>query len=107
MPKRTNEFQQLVDIIQRLYAPVGAIVTASKMIEAIPGEALREVDVFVEYQEEQTTRRIAVEARDLSRRLDVTQVECYIGKYNSPGGIAVDKVIIVAKSFTKTALRRA
>jgi hypothetical protein len=84
MPKRTNEFQQLVDIIQRLYAPVGAIVTTSKMVETIPDQGTREVDVLIEYSDSGTTRRIDVEAKDLSRRLDVTQVECYIGKFNSP-----------------------
>ena len=101
MPQRSNEFQRLVELIQRLYAPHNAKVTPSAMVNG------REVDVLVKYQTDLFPVTIAVEARDHSRPIDVTGVEAYIGKYNSVGGIRADKVIIVAPSFTKTAQQRA
>jgi hypothetical protein len=104
MPKRTNDFQKLVDIIQRLYAPKDATVTTSAMVAPPSGGTLREIDILVEFK---TGFKVAIEAKDWSRSIDATGVETYIGKYNNNGGIIVDKVIIVAHSFTETAKRRA
>ncbi len=107
MPKRTNEFQKLVDIIQRLYAPKNATVTTSAMVTPSSGGPPREIDILVEFKTDLYPFRVAIEARDLSRSIDATVVEEYGGKYNSNGGIIVDKVIIVAHSFTETAKQRA
>lgn len=107
MPKRSNEFQEIVDIIQRLFAPQDAKVTTSAMIEVNPGEPKREVDVLVEWETDLYAVKIAVEARDHARAIDVNTVEQYMGKYNSIGGIVVNKVVIVAKAFTRTAVNRA
>jgi hypothetical protein len=104
MPKRTNDFQKLVDIIQRLYAPKDATVTTSAMVTPLSGGTPREIDILVEFK---TGFKIAVEAKDWSRAIDATGVETYIGKYNNNGGIIVNKVIIVAHSFTSTAKQRA
>jgi hypothetical protein len=104
MPKRTNDFQKLVDIIQRLYAPKDATVKTSAMVTPPSGGTPREIDILVEFK---TGFKVAVEAKDWSRAIDATGVETYIGKYNNNGGIIVNKVIIVAHSFTSTAKRRA
>ncbi len=100
MPPRSNDFQRLVELIQRLYAPQNAKVTPSAVVNG------REVDVLVEYQTDLYPVTIAVEARDHSRRIDVIGVEAYIGKYNA-AGIRADKVIIVARSFTERAKQKA
>jgi hypothetical protein len=107
MPQRSNDFQYLVELIHRLYAPQGAIVTPSAMVEPTVGGDAREVDVLVEYQTNLYPVKIAIEAKDRSRPIDVTGIEQYIGKYNSNGGIVVDKVIIVAKSFSESARKKA
>lgn len=107
MPKRTNDFQKLVDIIQRLYAPKNATVTTSAMLTPSSGGTPREIDILVEFKTDLYPFKVAVEAKDYSRSIDATVVETYGGKYNSNGGIIVDKVIIVAHSFTETAKKRA
>ncbi len=107
MPQRSNEFQRLVETIHRLYAPVGAEITPSAMVKPKAGGPAREIDVLIRYKAGLSSITIAIEARDLSRPLDVTGIEEYIGKYNSNGGIAVSKVIIVARFFSQTARNRA
>jgi hypothetical protein len=107
MPKRTNDFQKLVDIIQRLYAPKNATVTTSAMVTPLSGGTPREIDILVEFKTDLYPFKVAVEAKDHSRSIDAMVVETYGGKYNSNGGIIVDKVIIVAHSFTETAKQRA
>lgn len=106
MPQRTNDYQKLVELIHRLFAPQNAIVTASAMVMSASGQE-REIDVLVEYETELYPVRIAVEAKDLSRAIETTTLEQYIGKYNSQGGVSADKVIIVAKSFAQTVSDRA
>ena len=50
---------------------------------------------------------IPKENSDLSKKMDIIGIEGYIGKYASPGCLPVNKVIIVAHAFTKTAIERA
>lgn len=106
MPQRTNDYQKLVALIQRLYAPKGAVITESAMVKTASGQK-REVDIFVEFQTELYSFRVAVEAKDLSRPIETTTLEQYIGKYNSRDGIAVNNVIIVGKAFAQTVQERA
>ncbi len=50
MPKRTNDFQKLVRLIQQAFAPKGATVTESAM-EPVPGfKNPREIDILVQTQ---------------------------------------------------------
>ncbi|PXA02853.1 hypothetical protein DDZ13_14965 [Coraliomargarita sinensis] len=108
MPKRTNEFQEVVDSIQRLFAPKNAEITTSAMVAPLHGGTPREVDILVKFKTELGIPfTLAVEAKDHSRPIDSMGVENYIGKYNNTGGIRVDKVLIVAHSFTSTAKTRA
>lgn len=106
MPQRENDFQRVVTAIQRVFAPKGAKVTPSAMVQEKSG-AMREIDVLVEYQSGLYPIRIAVEAKDLKRKIDLVHLDQYIGKYNSRGGISVSEIIIVAKSFTESAKRKA
>lgn len=108
MPQRTNAFQQLVDCIHRLFDDKNATFTTSAMISSGKGRKKREVDLLVEYTDtDGIPIKIAIEAKDLSKKVDAIGVETYIGKYASPGCLRVDKVIIVAHGFTKTAIARA
>lgn len=106
MPKRTNTFQELVALLQQTMAVSGSIVTQSA--ELMVGGQLREIDVLVTVDTGISRVKIAVEAKDHKRKLDVTHVEALIGKYRNPDGIPVNQVILVArKGFTKTAIDRA
>ena len=106
MPQRTNDYQQLVHLIQMAPAPVGAKVNESVMI---PGQdTLREIDVLIETDVGPYSVKIAVEAKDFKRPLNVTEIEAVIGKYSGNGGIAVNKVVVVAKrGFSDAAEKRA
>lgn len=78
------------------------------MISPKIGREKREVDLLVEYLDSQgQSIKIAIEAKDLSKKMDIIGIEGYIGKYASRGCLPVNKVIIVAHGFTKTAIERA
>jgi restriction endonuclease/SEC-C motif-containing protein len=103
MPQRTNDFQQLVTMIQQALAPTGATVTESFM-----WEGMREIDVLIESEVCSYQVKIAVEVKKEKRPFDVMDVEQLIGKYKSTDGIPVDKVVAVARSgFTKGAREKA
>jgi hypothetical protein len=106
MPKRTNDFQQLVHMIQSAFAPVGAKVTESAMV---PGQGtMREIDVLIESEFVLYSIKIAVEAKDEGRPLEVGHIEQIIGKYLGTGSIPANKVVVVARhGFTKAARERA
>ena len=106
MPQRTKSFQQLVDCIHRLFSDKNATFTPSAMISPKIGREKREVDLLVEYLDSQgQSIKIAIEAKDLSKKMDIIGIEGYIGKYASRGCLPVNKVIIVAHGFTKNSNR--
>lgn len=108
MPKRTNEFQELVTLIQEAVAPKGAKVTASAMVPSPSSGQLREIDVLVEHPGGRQALKVAVEAKDEKRKFDATKIEAIIGKYFGPGALPVGKVVVVThRGFTKGARARA
>jgi len=107
MPQRTNDFQQLVDLLQRALAPKGAKITSSAMVPGSQSGNLREIDVLIETKVGPYNMKIAVEAKDHKRKLNVNDIEALIGKYFS-GDIHVNHVVIVAhRGFTVGAQKKA
>ena len=107
MPKRTNDFQQLVDLLQRALAPKGAKITSSAMVPGSQSGNLREIDVLIETKVGPYNMKIAVEAKDHKRKLNVNDIEALIGKYFS-GDFHVNHVVIVAHcGFTEGAQKKA
>jgi hypothetical protein len=96
MPKRTNDFQKLVRLVQQSLVPAGARVTESAMVEnqGTP----REIDVLVELPAGMYRMKIAVEAKDHKRAVDVGVVEQIAAKYRVGDGILVNQVGIVSRS---------
>jgi len=95
VPQRTNDFQQLVVMIQKALAPRGAKVTESAMVD-VPGMTEgREIDILIETEIGPYHIKIAVEAKDEGRKMDSTKLESILGKYNVEGGVKVNKVVIV------------
>jgi hypothetical protein len=78
MPKRTNDFQQLVHMIQLAFAPTGAKVTESVL------DHTREIDVLIEAPVGPYHVKIAVEAKDQKRPLDVSVIEEMVGCTSQP-----------------------
>lgn len=95
MPKRTNDFQELVSLVQKALAPVGAKISDSPLVD-VPGMSEpREIDVLIESDVGPYHIKIAVEAKDQGRKLDSTQFESIVGKYFLEGGVKVNKVVII------------
>lgn len=108
MPKRTNRFQEIVAAIERAFAPKCARISTSEMIRMKDIGVFREIDVTVEVGPNHRRVKIAVEAKDHGRKLDVTAIEAIIGKYRGQGCVPIDKVVVVAsRGFTKTAHEKA
>jgi hypothetical protein len=108
MPQRTNEFQQLVALIERALAPIGAKVTESAMAHGMREEDRREIDILIESNIGPYAIKVAVEAKDESRKMDIVRFESIIGKYAVGSGLRVDKVIVVCRAgFSKQVVRRA
>ena len=105
MPKRSNDFQRLIAAIEGLLAPLGAVVTESKLIKEKSSDTEREVDIAIESHIGQHRVFIAVECRDQSRPANLEWIDGLIGKYRD---LPVEKVVAVSRSgFTKTAIKKA
>lgn len=103
MPKRTNEFQKLVSLIHKAFAPQRAKVTESAL-----DDHGREIDVLIESQVGPYRIKIAVEAKDEGRKMDSTKFESIIGKYFGEGGVKVNKVVVVThRGFYQPVIDRA
>lgn len=106
MPKRSNDFQKLVRLIQQAFAPRGATVTESAILDHLGTP--REIDVHITTDVGLYTMKIAVEVKDHSRPLGPGQIEEYIGKYRSGDGIPVVRVVVVSSAgFTRAGKDRA
>ena len=107
VPKQTNEFQQLVALIHRALAPEGAKVTESAMVAGLDSSE-REIDVLVESVSGPIHIKVAVEAKDEGRKMDITRFESLVAKYSKTSGLDVAKVIVVNRAgFTKNVKKRA
>lgn len=101
MPRRTNFFQNLVTLVQQALVPTGAKVLASHMVPGLTPGRTREIDVYIETAIGPYSMRIAVEAKDESRKFDVTSMEEIVGKYRGRNNVSVDKVVVVThRGFT-------
>ena len=105
MPKRTNDFQELIATVYEQIVPDGGIVTESGMVFDKDAKTLREVDILVEYRYAHHDFKLVIECRDRSRKDSVEWIDGLIGKV---GSLAVDKLVAVSKKgFAKTAVKKA
>jgi hypothetical protein len=104
MPKRSDEFQQLIYLIHHQLAP-GAEVTESKFLRDKATGTNREVDIAIETQVGGYALTICVECQKRGRVVDVEWIEQMIGKHET---LPTDKLILVSRSgFTQTARKKA
>jgi hypothetical protein len=95
MPKRTNPFQSLINLIEFQTASQKARVTESKeFIDAVTGQK-REVDIVIETQEGAHQIIIGIECTDRSRPMDETWIEAIYGKHRN---LPINKTIVVSRS---------
>jgi hypothetical protein len=104
MPKRSTEFQELVEMIKTV-ASDDAQVTASKMlVDNVTGDS-REVDVVVERGLDGDTTTWSIECTEKSRRQPISWIEEMRAKHE---WMPTDVLTLVSKNgFTKTALAKA
>ncbi len=106
MPQRTNEFQELVALIQRAYATEGATVTESKLEDVMPGDE-REIDILIEKTVATYRIKIAVEAKDEKRPMDSVGFDKILGKYHLGCGLINKIVIVTHNGYTEKVVRKA
>ena len=105
MPKRTNEFQELIATVYAQIVPEGGKVTGSGMVHDRDAGVLREVDILIEYRYAHHDQKIAIECRDRSRKDSVEWIDSLIGKIKS---LSVNKLVAVSKEgFTDSARTKA
>ena len=105
MPKRTNDFQKLIATIETELAPLGAVVTESKLIKAKHSDVEREIDVAIESTVGHHEILIAMECRDHGRPANIQWIDALVGKY---ADLPVSNVIAVSRSgFSKKAHQKA
>jgi hypothetical protein len=107
MPKRTNEFQELVALIERALAPRGAKILESALLADSDADE-REIDVLIESSIGPYRMKIAVEAKDEKRPMDIVKFESIVGKYSSRSGINVNQVVVISRAgFSRKVQKRA
>jgi len=105
MPKRSNDFQRFVRLIERISAGPEARVEESENVIDEKDLGVREVDVVIDRIIDGVQKRIAIECRDHSRKQDVTWIDAIVGKYQY---IRVDQVVAVSRAgFTPGAQKKA
>lgn len=105
MPRRTNDFQTLIALIERQLAQAGVVVTESKMVKDEVIGADREVDVHLVINDGRQARTVGIECVDRRRRADIDWVEGRIQKHRDLG---TDHLVLVSKSgFTKVGRKKA
>ncbi len=107
MPRRTNEFQKLVYLIEKALSP-RASITESALVD-VPGlKTPREIDVLIEDKRGPYRVKIAVEAKGEGKRIGLPTFESIMGKYRGEGRVPVDKIVIVShRGFTKGVIEKA
>ena len=106
MPRRTNDFQGLMYLIQSQLAPTGAQVTESELLtdEAINSD--REINILIsDPTDGLPPQTVAIECRDRKRKADIGWIDEIIDKYSK---IRVRRVVAISRSgFTKNAFKKA
>jgi hypothetical protein len=105
MPQRTNEKQQVIEMLKTMLAPHGCTVTPSKLLLDSQLQATREVDVVAETVIDGQVFTQSFEVVDRSRRSDLPWVESMLQKHKN---LPTDRLYLVSWSgFTKDAFRLA
>lgn len=105
MPRRSNNFQNLVEMLERQLAPTGAKVIGSHLLEDARTGDKREVDIVIETSAGIHPVVIGIEVVDQNRRASSPWVEYISAKH---ADLPIDKTILVSRSgFYKPALAKA
>jgi len=102
MPKRSNEFQKLIRLIESQLVSKEATVEESKLLIDRRSGQTREVDIYIHSDISLHSFSMAFECTDRRRKAGTPWIEQLIGKYEA---LPIDKVIAVSKSgFSQPAI---
>lgn len=105
MPRRSNKFQDLIELLERQLAPIGAKVSASQLLKDARTGDDREVDIVIETTSGIHPLRIGIEVIDRKRPADGPWMEGIAKKHED---LPIDKSIAVSRSgFYRPALIKA
>lgn len=105
MPKRTNDFQELIAYIYKTISPDDCIVEESSLVHDKDSRSLREVDILLTQNIAGHKISIAIECRDRKRSETVEWIDSLIGK---AGSLDVNKIVAVSsEGFTQAAIEKA
>lgn len=100
-----RRFEDLAATIQRDLAPQGAIVTQNERVTGVITKVARQLDIALRIPTNAGELFVVVECKDLATRVDVKEVESFIGMLEDVG--ANKGAMISALGFTAAAKRRA
>ena len=103
MPKRTNDFQKLLFLVEKQLAPLGASIEESAMLPERGTGELREVDILITLDEGRHRVKIGIECQDRSRPATKQWVEGIAKKHEELG---INKTILVSASGFYSAAKR-
>jgi len=92
MPKRSNEYQRLVLLINQHLADTNSKVSESKMLWDPKSKQDREIDIYIEQQAGPYNVSIGIECTKLSRKVGTPTLEKIITKHRNVG---IDRTIVV------------
>jgi hypothetical protein len=105
MPKRTNAFQDLIELLERQLAPTDAMGFASRLLMDCRTGQKREVDIIIETHSGIHPLKIGIEVVDRRRPASSTWIEQVAKKHED---LPIDKSIVVSRSgFYRPALEKA
>jgi len=105
MPKRSNDFQRLVTLIEGQLAPIGATVEESAVLFDASHGQQREIDILIRYPVGQRVISVGIECRDHKRKADSIWIDQLRGKFET---LPIDRVVAVSRSgFYRHAKERA
>ncbi len=105
MPKRSTNFQDLIELIERQLAPAGAKVVASKLLKDSRSGEDREVDIVIETKSGIHPVTIGIEVTEQKRPASSPWIEGISKKHED---LPINKSIAVSRSgFYRPALKKA
>ena len=102
-PKKWKKFEDIVAKVRKDFSPNATIKTREKILGKKSG-CPRELDITIRETIGPDEMLIAIDCKDLSRKVDIKKVEECIGLFDDVG--VNQGVIVSAKGFTKSALER-
>lgn len=103
--KNGREFELLIERIEKILAPKGAVIKSPDYISDLITGSPREVDISIRFQDENENRLITIECRDRIGQQDTTWIEQLVTKQKDIG--AWQTYAVSSGKFSKPAIEKA